>query len=42
MLGLNLWEIKKTKTVPKIVNESKSEPNKLWVDQGKQFDNNSM
>ena len=39
--GLNLWKIKKAKTVltgfAQIVNQSKRRPNKLWVDQGREF-----
>ena len=38
---LNLWKIKKLKTVfhgfIEIKNESKRKPNKFWVDQGKEF-----
>ena len=41
--GLNLWKIKKGKTVliafMKIVNESNRKPNKLWVNQGREFYN---
>ena len=43
MHGVNLWEIKKGKTVlnafVKIVSESNCRPNKLWVDQAKEFFN---
>ena len=43
MLGLNLWKIKKGKTVfngfIKIVNESNRNTNESWVDQGKQLYN---
>ena len=39
--GLNLWKIKKGKTVLnaiiEIVNESNHKPNKLWVEQGIEF-----
>ena len=41
--GLNLWRTKKAKTVLhgfiEIINKSKRIPNKLWVDQGKEFYN---
>ena len=43
MHGLNLWKTKKDKTVLnafiKIVNESNCKPNKLQVDQRKEFYN---
>ena len=45
MLRLNLWKIK-NKTVLhgfiEIINKSKCKPNKLWVDQGKEFYNSLM
>ena len=41
--GLDLWKIKKGKTVlnafMEIVNESDRKPNKFWVDQGREFYN---
>ena len=46
MHGLNLWKTKKGKTVLnafiKIVNESNCKPNKLQVDQRKEFYNKLM
>ena len=44
--GLNLWKIKKGKTVLnafiEIANEFNHKPNKLWVDQGSKFYNKLM
>ena len=44
--GLNLSKIKKDKAVLnafiKAVNESHRKPNKLWVDQGREFCNKIM
>ena len=46
MHELNLWKIKKSKTVLnifiEIVDESNRKPNKLWVDQRREFYNNLM
>ena len=46
MHGLNHWKTNQSKTVlnvfAKIVNESNREPNKLWVDQGREFYNKLM
>ena len=43
---LKFWKIKKGKTVLnafiEIVNESNRKPNKIWVDQGKEFNNKLM
>ena len=43
MYGLNLWKIKKGKTVfnafIEIVNESNRKPNELWVDQERELYN---
>ena len=40
MLGLNLWRIKKAKIVLNGLMEIVNEPNKLLVNQGKEFYNN--
>ena len=46
MLGLNLWRIKKLKQFFAVSLEWQmnlnAKPNKLWVDQGKEFYNNSI
>ena len=46
MHELNLWKRKKSKTVLnifiEIVDESNRKPNKLWVDQRREFYNNLM
>ena len=46
MFGINNWKIKKGKialiAVIKIANESNQKPNKLWVDQGREFYNKLM
>ena len=46
MHELNLWKIKKSKTVLnifiEIVDESNRKSNKLWVDQRREFYNNLM
>ena len=46
MLGLNIWKIKKGKTVLKasikIINESNHKPNKLLVDQEEEFYNSNI
>ena len=40
MHGLFLWKIKKEYTFKKII--SKRKPNKIWVDQGSEFYNNTF
>ena len=46
MHGLNLFKDKNVKTVLngfiRIVNESKCKPNKLWIDQEREFYNSLM
>ena len=46
MLGLFLWKIKKgitiTITFQKILKECNRKPNKIWIDNGKEFFNSSL
>ena len=46
MHGLFLWKIKKaltfTNAFPKVLNESKRKPNKIWVDKDSEFYNRSL